>query len=405
MLERLEAWLDGAADGELGAPDDYKEKGWLARCLVLYLRDHLANYYNWYVDETMNANVQQEDGKTWIEGLERFPSWMTQPGGYVACSRYLGLEHSPAWLYGASGFAFALNVHSALCPSGPTAWQDHRCNGLAGNAGLDIEQLLALSGDDEVAAKREAHFQRAKEAIDAGLPIIGWEMKIPDYYVVYGYDNEGNYLFLDFDDSIGRIHHSKLGDTGIGAHYLLIVRPGEPAEDETTVREALEFALEVAAGQYGHGGEYATGVAGYDQWISALEEPDAMLEDEVAGHGFAYNAACWAECRRHAAEFLEEARRRLDRDDLEDDLAEAAEHYGTVATRLTEVSELFPMNPAEGEAMGKRLHDASRRETALGALGAARTAEVAGLRALSRIALALGADVPEPFQQDAGGVT
>ncbi len=397
MLSRLDAWLDGAPDAQLGASDDYKEKEWLARCLALYLRDHLANYYNWYVDETMTANVQHEDGKTWIEGLQRFPSWMTQPGGYVACSRYLGLEHSPAWLYGGSGFAFALNVHRVLCPSGPTAWQDHQCNRLAGNMGLDIEQLLVFSGDEEAAQKREAHFERAREAVDAGLPIIGWEMDIPDYYVVCGYDEDGNYLFRDFDDTVNRIHHAKLGDTGIGVHYLLIVRPGEPAEDDAVVRDALEFALEVAAGQYGHGGEYATGVAGYDQWIRALAEPEAVLEAEASGHGLAYNAACWAECRRYAASFLEEARRRLDREELEAGFTAAVEHYGTVAARLTEVSELFPMNPAEEQAMAERLHDASRREKALVALRAARTAEVAGLRALSRVAVALGVD-EEPTQ-------
>ncbi|MGD8240380.1 MAG: hypothetical protein PVH68_17630, partial [Armatimonadota bacterium] len=197
--------------------------------------------------------------------------------------------------------------------------------------------------------------------------------------------------------SIGRIHYSKLGDTGIGVHYLMVVRPGEPAEDEVTVREALEFALEVAAGQHGHGGEYATGLAGYDRWIAALAEPETMLADEVAGHGLAYNAACWAECRRHAAAFLQEARDRLDRGDLEEDLAEAAEHYGQVAASLTKVSELFPMNPGQGEAMHERLHDASRRQKALATLRGARAAEVAGLRALSRVAVALGTD-PESVQ-------
>jgi beta-lactamase regulating signal transducer with metallopeptidase domain len=416
MLRRVRSWLDATPDAELGAPDDYREKVWLARCLTVYLRDHLANYYNWYRDEAMAANVQREDGRTWIESLERFPSWMTQPGGYVACSRYLGMEHSPAWLYGGSAFAFALNVHRVLCPSGPTAWRDQECNRLARGLGLEIEALLAFAGEENAARKREAHFERARQALEAGLPIIGWEMDIPDYYVVCGYDAEGNYLFRDFDDSIRRIHHSKLGDTGIGAHYLMIVRPGEAAEDSTVVRQALEFALQVAAGGHGHGGEYATGLAGYDRWIQALARPEAVLAGEHSGRGMAYNAACWAECRRHAADFLKEARERLGAESLDGDLARAIEHYGTVAARLGEVPKLFPMDPAQGEAMRERLHDASRRARAIEALRAARDAEGKGLRVLARVALALGsepslaaaleetlASVGDDFQNDGGG--
>ncbi|MFO7956157.1 MAG: M56 family metallopeptidase [Candidatus Brocadiia bacterium] len=120
------------------------------------------------------AGPTREDGKVWLDGLEWYPSWMTLPGCLVACSRYLGLGNSPDWIYGGSGFAFALNVHRVLCPSGPTAWGDEACNRLAGNVGLRVEGLFAGKQAGDFAEKQAQYFRRVQEAIDAGLPVLGW---------------------------------------------------------------------------------------------------------------------------------------------------------------------------------------------------------------------------------------
>jgi len=282
-------------------------------------------------------------------------------------------------------------VHRGLCPSGPTAWRDHPCNRLAGNLGLEIEALFAGKRDGDFAEKQARYFRRVREAIDAGLPVIGWEMDEPEYYVVHGYVEDGNYLFRDFDGGVGRIHHTKVGDTAIGLHYLMIVRPGEPADDRTIVRGALGFALEVAEGRHGHGGEYATGLAGYDRWIAAFEEPETLLTDDVAPFGLAYNAACWAECRRYAVDFLKEARERLEDGDLNDQFESAVGHYQIVSASLGKVSELSPFVPSAGPQMQERLRDAERRSEALEALRAARNAEADGIETLRRIARRLQA--------------
>jgi hypothetical protein len=216
-------------------------------------------------------------------------------------------------------------------------------------------------------------------------------MDVPEYYVVHGYDKQGSYLFRDLHGGTGSVHHGRLGDTGIGVHKLLIVRPVDPADDRTTVRQALQFALEVAAGRHGHGGEYATGLAGYDRWIAALAEPEAMLADSGAGFGLAYNASCWAECRRHAAAFLAEARQRLGDRALDADLEQAGARYAAVAAQLGEVARLYPFTGSDGPAMQARLGEADRREPAVLSLRAARQAEADGLQFLQRAAVALGA--------------
>ncbi len=336
------------------------------------------------------AAPNREDGKVWLDGLKWFPSWMTLPGCLVACSRYLRADNSPDWVYGATAFAFALNVHRTLCPSGPTAWGDGDCTGLARNMGMRVEGLFVGKDDANFAQKQEEFFGRVCRAIDAGLPVIGWEMAEPDYYVVHGYDAEGNYLFRNFDDTVGRTSKTKLGDTGIGVFSLMIVHPQAPADDRTTVRQALALALDIAAGKPHHGGEYAMGIAGYDRWIKALAEPEAVLADENAAYGLAYNAACWEDCRSHAPGFLQEAQKRLADPNLDIDFAAAIASYREAAAGVKKVKDLFPFDHAQKAGMTERLRDAALRAQAVEALRSARAAEAEGLRSLAALVEKLG---------------
>ena len=335
-------------------------------------------------------SARTTDGEVWLEGLKWFPSWMTLPGCLVACSRSLGMDNSPDWVYGATAFAFALNVHRTLCPSGPTAWDDRACTSLARNLGLRVEYLIADNGGGQLAQKQEEFFGRVSQAIDAGLPVIGWEMEVPDYYVVHGYDAEGSYLFRDFGGSVGRVNKTKLGDTGIGILKLMIVPPQAPADDRTTVRLALTIALEIAAGKPRHGGEYTMGLAGYDQWIKALEQPEAVLADENAAYGLAYNAACWSDCRSHAPGFLLEAQKRLNDPSLDADFKAAIASYQKVAAGMERVHGLFPAEHEQKPETAERLRDAALRAQALEALRSARAAEAEGLRSLAALLEKLG---------------
>ncbi len=58
----------------------------------------------------------------------------------------------PAWLFGAGGQAFALNIsRETLCPSGPTAWWTEGLHGLLANLGLARECIFSHHGSDDFA--------------------------------------------------------------------------------------------------------------------------------------------------------------------------------------------------------------------------------------------------------------
>jgi len=325
-----------------------------------------------------------------LPGLEQKRSWVTHMGCLIGCAEYLKIDAPPAWIWGASGHAFALNIHEAICPSGPTAWAAEKCDRLAANAGVSVEDLRADKRHDGFARKQEEIWRKTRRAIDAGLPCFGWELGVPDWYVITGYDADGHYLFTEFNETPARKHYTELGDSEIGVACVLIVKPGKVADDRTAVREALVFALDHAAGKDSHEIWHA-GLDGYDTWIKALQDNKLVNDSKAIGLGQAYNAQCWAECRRQAVGFLQEAKKRLSDEKLAPQLDEAVGHYKTVSKNLETVARAFPFDVDDKKGMDKRVKDASRRAKAVQALTAARDAERSGLKALAHIAVALGA--------------
>ena len=332
-------------------------------------------------------------GPTAVAVLPRLKAkrlWVSHMGCLMGCAEYWKLNTSAQWIYGVSGHAFALNVHEALCPSGPTAWPTDKCNALAANVGLVIDSLTTHKSEPDAVAKQELIWVKVRQAINEGIPCITWWLDYGEWYVIVGYDQNGNYLYDDFGRKIGQKHHSKLTDNPTGMATVLMVLGGQGTDDRTAVREAMFFAVEHGAGKHSHE-KWHTGLAGYDTWIKALGN-DKAIADKAFGFGLAYNAQCWAECRHFDVAFLKEAAGRLDEARLKPMFDEAIGHYTTVSKNLTAVAEMFPFKSGDGKGMDARAQNASLRAKAVKALTAARTAERAGLKTLAQIAEALAHD-------------
>lgn len=62
------------------------------------------------------------------------------------------------------------------------------------NLGYVINGVASYKKDKDFRKKQEKAYELVKDAINKGYPCYGWELDIPEYYVIYGYDDEG-YLY------------------------------------------------------------------------------------------------------------------------------------------------------------------------------------------------------------------
>jgi hypothetical protein len=317
-----------------------------------------------------------------LENLRWKPMWVSHLGCVKGCLEYLNLDVSDAWLFGGTGHAFIINLHEELCPSGPTAWVTEMLGRLGHNLGYDVDCVFGMKTAPDFTEKQKQAWGHVKQAIENGLPCYGWELEIPEFYVVYGYDEGDNGTVAGYyysgpgcDEGKGPAPWQGYGDTGIGIIEMYSVAPGKPAPDAKTVKDALAFALEHAENpKKWIFPKYGAGLAGYDNWITAVETGKAD------GFGMAYNAAVWSECRGFAVGFLKEAKNRLG--DRSSALFDAAvQHYEVVAKSLRTVADTFPFQGLEPE----HIQDPGRLEVALENLRAAREAEASGLAVLEKI--------------------
>ena len=313
-----------------------------------------------------------------LENCRWIPRWVSHMGCLKGCLDYLGIEISEPWLYGGTGHAFVINLHEEVCPSGPTAWNTERLFELGKNLGYRLDARFGFKDQEDFADLQQSAWEHVQYAIDQDKPCYGWELEIPEFYVIYGY-GDGGYYYAGpgCEEGKGPKAWRALGDTGIGVLELYSVWPGEFADDVTTIKEALTFAREIADNPDAWiDDHYRAGLEGYDNWIHALEEGKA------SDMGTRYNAGVWLECRKNAVGFLVEAKGRLPgRADGAFD--EALTHYQLVAASLGKVAELYPWVDGTSDEDVLSIDDRSR--SAVEALRAAKDAEGAGLHALEKI--------------------
>jgi len=314
-----------------------------------------------------------------LENLKWEPFWTSHIGCLKGCLNYLGHDISTAWLFGATGHAFIMNMHKIVCPSGPTAWNSGIIFELCKNIGVEVNGVEGWKGNDGFTQLQKQAWDSVRKTIEEGIPCYGWEFDIPEFYVIYGYDDQGYYYSgPGADDGKGPFSWDKIGMSDIGCLAMYQVQVSKKADDLKTVRDALQFALEFnAESSKWILPDYKSGLQGYDNWIKALEE------EKAHDLGMAYNSVVWAECRINAVKFLQEARDRLC-DRLSDLLTKAADKYAIVAEQLNQVVTLFPFPPKD------ELKNSDKRDRAVGYLQEARNAEKEALETIGELVKKMG---------------
>jgi len=315
-----------------------------------------------------------------LENFHYRPLWTTHIACIDSCQHFLGLGHSTAWVFGATGHAFIINMHKELCPSGPTAWKSEMIFSLASNLGLDIGGIFAEKSMPAFSRKQEEAWNFVRRAIDSGRPCYGWELVMPEYYLITGYDETG-YLRAGCcsENGPGPTPWKELGASEIGILDVMSVGKCAKADNRKTVKDAFLAALRHASNpkEWIFPG-YASGPKAYELWIAALEGDREYCQNHIRGMG--YNANVWAECRIHAVKFIKEANARVP--GMEAHFDRALGHYLKVRNALEEVAGLFPFERRKPE----HLNDMTRRKKVVAQLKIAMESEADGLGALGEIA-------------------
>jgi hypothetical protein len=256
-----------------------------------------------------------------------------------------------------SGYAFLVNIHPELCPSGPTAFDWSVLVEGTQALGLSVEMVAAPHTTEDGPRLAQELFERVREEIDAGRCCIVWGATCaPEFAVVYGY-TEDSYLVRSYrtcrdapgcDKPLGPdespedpVRFDKLEAPGCITGLFL----GEPVAVDLAryERQAVTRAVQLLRGRHAcFVPGYRGGSDGLDAWADALEK----TLGKVNPFGNAYNAKCWHELQTLAGEFCGRLTKRSKA--AKEHLKAAASAFESSAIGLAEVSKLFPFPSGSG---------------------------------------------------------
>jgi hypothetical protein len=273
------------------------------------------------------------------------PAWLSWVAATTTCLRSLKVECDLVDVAGMTGYAFHLVVARGLCPSGPTVfdWGALLPGVWRLGRATSIFQVGCWARPKESEAVREqfreAHAMARRE-VTAGRPCVLWGAYLPEFAAVVGVTDD-SYLVKSCLECMGK-EQPPIPFDGLdapGGAYILAF----PLAAEAPLADADRRAIAQAVARFrtpSSDPNYQSGAAAYDRWIEELQNRRAD-----AG-GNSYNAACYAEGRRLAREFLERVSGR--NPSVARLLGAAAQEYAAAAEAMQQVAALFPFRAQYG---------------------------------------------------------
>lgn len=217
---------------------------------------------------------------------------------FGGAARRYELDIDSSRLFVESGYAFALNIHPTLCPSGPYCWQHDRViRGLA-TMGLPSTMLYVHCGDTQPSQTDLQQIQLAVQ--DSLVYVMAMEFQLVEgisdntfrFTLPWGPGVEVCLTELVFDDFLAQTNPNIFGWAKI--------EQTAPATS-SNIRAGLSTALMM----YNHPNEfpfknYIFGLSAYETWWTALDSGN------FNAHGHWWNCMVWSECRGQIAKYFGE---------------------------------------------------------------------------------------------------
>ncbi|MCK5132151.1 MAG: hypothetical protein KAR40_08390 [Candidatus Sabulitectum sp.] len=213
---------------------------------------------------------------------------------------HLEIDLSTPALYGRSGHAFFMNIHEAICPSGPYCWNIDPFIALLENCGIHMKKHGFFSGESAV-EERNILEKSIKAELEMGNPCCVVNM---DYQLVTGFDDTGFICSQPWDMDFPPAHLS-FGNWAewkdeIHACFFSFESIELPDPD-CAIRQSLQFVRDLNENPSGYTVKpYACGMAAYDAWLRGVRKGYGTE------HGNWWNGTVWSECRKQGALYFGE---------------------------------------------------------------------------------------------------
>jgi hypothetical protein len=204
------------------------------------------------------------------------------------------------------GRAFHLTLDDTCWPGCATMYDWPREHAAAlERVGVLAEVFHAMPDSPTYDAARRRAVTNIKASLDRGVAVVLWGVDVPEFGVVYGYDDADGVFLVDGVARLNAGSSTPILYENVGRscdvpelHYVVPIER-VPWDAAAAHRAALRDYVERTEVRPQLVPKYPSGLRAYDNWIKALET------GTFVPFGLRYNTAVLADAKQHAATYLE----------------------------------------------------------------------------------------------------
>ncbi|GHV11287.1 hypothetical protein FACS1894219_02210 [Clostridia bacterium] len=203
---------------------------------------------------------------------------ITDPTGYLfsfAKSLSCAVKNSP-WaeysedIIATSGFAFRMWVSADLCPSATSIWTFSLQPYWVGNGGFNCDYTERLWGQDDIKEqKRLEAVEIIKKSIDKGIPAVSWDIGVPEWGLITGYDDDAQNFATLAVSGEGEMLYDLLGVRDLPLLSVLTITGKTDKKQPDILRDTIKLAATHLSG--GEWTDNAKGIQAYPALIRHFE--------------------------------------------------------------------------------------------------------------------------------------
>lgn len=184
-----------------------------------------------------------------------------------------------------SGFAFRMWVSADLCPSATSIWQFDMQKPWVENGGLSCEYVGRYWGQDDIEEERRLQaIANIKKSIDNGIPAVSWDIGVPEWGLITGYDDETqmfNVLAINdlsnSDNGGVQMPYDQLGKREIPILSVLTVTGKTEKSAESILRDTKKLAVSHLKGE-----EWCDNAKGLEAYPALIRHFEADFNPEAS---------------------------------------------------------------------------------------------------------------------------
>ncbi|MCK5760452.1 MAG: hypothetical protein KAH33_04110 [Candidatus Delongbacteria bacterium] len=267
-----------------------------------------------------------------LKNLKMKPFNTSLMGVLKGVADYYGFNYSDAFIFGATGHAFLINIHTKLCSSGPSCWNMTKLTEMLSNMGIVMEDLGFFPPTIIKQARGKAEAM-IRSHIDKGVPCSIVNL---DNQIIYGYDSSGLFCCKPWPNvkyPPGKLSYATWKELGEDFQVnFYAFQKKDAINTKKIIFESIMYAIELFESSESYSWKnYSIGIDAYNNFISAVKKGYG------GSQGNWWNSNVWSECRMMAKDYMTEISEYYDVE-VKEFMLDIAYIYEQIAILLEKIS-------------------------------------------------------------------